>query len=1070
MAEKTNEQKVDQPRRRRSPVRWVLTLVAVVVFGLVVLGVFLPQILEGGWGRSMIAQAVSNRINGSVEFGGAELHWFSGQTFTGVNVYDADGERVGEVPALSVDASLWGLVTGSKDYGQIVLAEPNLRANVDADGRIDLLEALASAEPSDEPTSLPGTFTLLVEDATLVVRRSVLEEIDPIDRIVSDPADRVERQLPPLTIRANVTVEASAFGEPVSFDVRGQATQQDQAAAFTAAGRVSGFDEQGVLQANQLGLDGTVEVTGIDPALVDRLARAGGAFERHWNQPLDLVVEAAGSVAAEQTLTLRLSAGDRRLAAANATIDRDQLTASADLDALPPALIDALAGLEGQLSESWPRPIDATVTAQARVIDPAAMRINLTQFAARATSGEQLDIDLTGTADQGVLNVASPEGTTNRIVLPRKLADRLLAMAGVDGEQIRLTETVIVEATIDRLAAPIGPIDLDRTAADVTLTIRDLAMVLPGDAQVRWPRLTASLASPSLSGRIKLDVEGTTHYGAADGGGSSGDASGGGGGRSLEIDITAENLLSRGGEPTLDKATLSATGRVPDVPVGVIEAIAERPGQFTPHVGETATLAFDLQSRGSGRITGTVTLDTPRMEELELPLAIGENTLALSEPASTVYMLDPDAIAGARAAGNGGEAGETGGAVTVRAAAGADAMVPVRLTIDRFSMPTPSEGEPLVQPGRMVAHATIEAVEPLAVSVAGVGRRLGLPLIDVTLPTLRIALRGDSLARPTVSFNATARATDSISLGAIVLGRSFDLSGRAATTIAAADGQAQAGPVDVTLTLGPADAAPLAEAVTLKGTIGEGFDRFTLDGPTQITLAMTDRVRMVLRRVLDRPVPVAGSPRLTLALEDLGTALRGFSYDKLVARATISSQPLRLTGVQGLDGVVLENVDGTVALDGPKNTLSFDLGADADLPDAERPGVISAGGELRGWHAEGKLTPRAATGSPSVKLQRIPTAIVATFMPADFPITQMVGTPIEQLTVAPVLEGAGRPVVFDLSLEAPLLTASAHGRIVDDVVIISDSPERRAEIGLTLTRESFEIGRASCRERVSFTV
>ncbi|PQO30642.1 hypothetical protein C5Y96_14335 [Blastopirellula marina] len=142
----------------------------VVVTGLIFLVVMLPSIAAQtpllSWG---IAQATAD-LNGKVTVDSASLGWFSPIVLNGVEVVDAEGAPVAEIPTIRVSQSLLGLIGNAANLGTIEINQPVLHVTV-SEGISNLEQLLPVAEsPSKEEeasTSSPRTFRLVVRQGTV---------------------------------------------------------------------------------------------------------------------------------------------------------------------------------------------------------------------------------------------------------------------------------------------------------------------------------------------------------------------------------------------------------------------------------------------------------------------------------------------------------------------------------------------------------------------------------------------------------------------------------------------------------------------------------------------------------------------------------------------------------------------------------------------------------------------------------------------------------------------------------------------------------------------------------------
>lgn len=141
-----------KPRRRR---RWPW-IVGGLFLMLVLLVVLLPTIASMGFVRSFVVGQINKNLNGRVEIADWSLRWGSGQSITGVKVYDTNGALVIQLDSVRTELSLIDALQGRYELGNTPVT--GLVANVRqfADGSINLAKLLKPSEPEpDKPTRVP---------------------------------------------------------------------------------------------------------------------------------------------------------------------------------------------------------------------------------------------------------------------------------------------------------------------------------------------------------------------------------------------------------------------------------------------------------------------------------------------------------------------------------------------------------------------------------------------------------------------------------------------------------------------------------------------------------------------------------------------------------------------------------------------------------------------------------------------------------------------------------------------------------------------------------------------------
>ena len=204
----------ERPKRRWNRIllclaAGLLLIAAVGFFGL-------PWWLGTKGGRDwLLAQADKKLAPARLEVDSFQWSWFGPTRMRGFVIRDHEGEPVVSAPVAVWDRNLWQAIRDSPRYGTLHLQQPNLQIEVDRNGNVDLVEALAPILDSNPKTQL----ALTIEAGTLSLDSPVLGQ--PIlgkdltltlDR-PSDPA--------PVTWRLGFT-QASAEGNPGRFDCEGR--------------------------------------------------------------------------------------------------------------------------------------------------------------------------------------------------------------------------------------------------------------------------------------------------------------------------------------------------------------------------------------------------------------------------------------------------------------------------------------------------------------------------------------------------------------------------------------------------------------------------------------------------------------------------------------------------------------------------------------------------------------------------------------------------------------------------------------------------------------------------------
>jgi hypothetical protein len=137
-------------RARRHPIAWT---VGVLIFLCFILFLLIPTFLSTRWGANLVGRGLSQTMPGSVHLGRLRLSWVGSQSASDIELLNPSGKRVATIESVTVSASLWRLLWGSTDLGQVRIVKPMLTISFTPGGESDLREALGSNLCS--PVGLP---------------------------------------------------------------------------------------------------------------------------------------------------------------------------------------------------------------------------------------------------------------------------------------------------------------------------------------------------------------------------------------------------------------------------------------------------------------------------------------------------------------------------------------------------------------------------------------------------------------------------------------------------------------------------------------------------------------------------------------------------------------------------------------------------------------------------------------------------------------------------------------------------------------------------------------------------
>lgn len=205
---------------------------------LVLLVWFAPALFVHTGLLNRVVRMATADMPGTVSLRTASLGWFSSIGLYGLTVHDAEGALVVDVPAVTIDRSLVGLIRDASRLGTIRIDRPQLNLVLRDDGSNleDLLAPWMTAEEEEpdtdwDPDSLP-TLAVELVDASLSIRKG--ERDWRLERLRADvvlPASKVE----PMTVASSGSLSGGTFSLDLAVPL---ATQPGPAEASVATCRV----------------------------------------------------------------------------------------------------------------------------------------------------------------------------------------------------------------------------------------------------------------------------------------------------------------------------------------------------------------------------------------------------------------------------------------------------------------------------------------------------------------------------------------------------------------------------------------------------------------------------------------------------------------------------------------------------------------------------------------------------------------------------------------------------------------------------------------------------------------
>ena len=421
-----------------------------------------PTLLSTSRGAAALTAHINKRIPGQVTVSNLRLAWFSGQSADGLTIRDPQGQ-----PALSADritlddATLWSLLTGTRDLGTVRLAKPTLIIQTHDDGSTNLHETSGlqpdkqkskptKHQPNDQPV---GPYTnawaasLHIDQGTATYQAPghppFATTID--GHLDLDPDGRISTAI-------SATINHAGYrGGTAEANLRSSVTSQEAIPE----------------------IEGSIVFTDIPTALIDSLARTG------------LPIQQLLGPAVNTTLNINTQNG---VIYANLTADAQHLTAHA-----------ALQTYEDQL----------------RLADNTTVKLTLTTEAARSLlaihttnaplhTEHPIEIQL-GTESLTWRNTTEPFNLSNlsgRLIL--KTND--IALLSSDGKRLSINK-LTTQTTADDANASLHIAANAELQFDDTTPTTQAARLTAGTTITQPPAHRHDLSTTNLAYRFELSID-----------------------------------------------------------------------------------------------------------------------------------------------------------------------------------------------------------------------------------------------------------------------------------------------------------------------------------------------------------------------------------------------------------------------------------------------------------------------------------------------------------------------------------------------------------------------------------
>lgn len=143
-----------QPVRKKRKFLKRISIVLVVALLLSFVGVaILPSLLSGPL-KGMVLSQINNQLNGKATIESMSLSWFGAQQVTGFKLADQAGQMMLEIDRIDLPGvSLWGLVRGNRDFGDVTVHINALNVVQEADGTNNLQNVVKASSGTTTSSS-----------------------------------------------------------------------------------------------------------------------------------------------------------------------------------------------------------------------------------------------------------------------------------------------------------------------------------------------------------------------------------------------------------------------------------------------------------------------------------------------------------------------------------------------------------------------------------------------------------------------------------------------------------------------------------------------------------------------------------------------------------------------------------------------------------------------------------------------------------------------------------------------------------------------------------------------------
>lgn len=180
---------------------WTLSILAAILVALIVAT---PTMLSTQMGNRILLHHLNQSMEGRLTAGHIAIRWGPRQSAREIRLYDPQGMVLFECASLTVDASLWSLLWGSRDLGKVEIAHPQAYVVLHENGYtnwshtvphapqpVTMLRAGPALPPVRKQvpfTPYTGTFIVVSGQATLALPHRPPVEIETLHGLLDIPS------------------------------------------------------------------------------------------------------------------------------------------------------------------------------------------------------------------------------------------------------------------------------------------------------------------------------------------------------------------------------------------------------------------------------------------------------------------------------------------------------------------------------------------------------------------------------------------------------------------------------------------------------------------------------------------------------------------------------------------------------------------------------------------------------------------------------------------------------------------------------------------------------------------